>query len=49
VSVTLSSGEVTVEHRYRVRNAEGEWQGLVVTTGPRGAVTLPVAPAPAAV
>ena len=48
VSVTLSSGEMSVEHRYRVRNADGEWQGLVVTTGPRGAVTLPVAPAPAA-
>jgi putative redox protein len=48
VSATLASGDVTIHHRYRVRNAEGEYEGLVVTTGPQGAVVGVASPAPAA-
>jgi len=48
VSATLASGEVTIHHRYRVRNAQGDHEGLVVTTGPRGALLVAAASAPAA-
>jgi putative redox protein len=48
VSATLASGDVTIHHRYRVRNAAGEHEGLVVTTGPQGAVVLATAPTSAA-
>ncbi len=44
VSATLASGDVTIHHRYRVRNASGEHEAEVMTTGPRGAVVLPKAP-----
>ena len=37
VSATLSTGEVTVTHHYRVRSGAAEQEGQVVTTGPRGA------------
>ena len=37
VTAVLASGIARIEHRYVVRNAEGEHRGTVAVTGPQGA------------
>jgi len=43
VTAQLSSGDVRIRHRYRIRDAAGERSAEVLVTGPRGALQETVA------